>query len=151
MWFEVLPSAGVIFVMMAIPGYALYGLHKLGLGNTEKIGDKILANKKKLVDLSQNSEDTREAIRELRKCPDENKAWISCSGMMIKMPKENAMKLLKKDQTTLENEIKDIHSENKLLVHRSRDLEKSSPKTAFDLKPLSHKEIQGFRQNLPNF
>lgn len=33
MWFEVLPSAAIITVMLAIPGYAIFGLNKLCLGN----------------------------------------------------------------------------------------------------------------------
>lgn len=44
MWFEVLPSAAVITVMMAIPGYALYGLHKVFVGNVSVL--KINVNRK---------------------------------------------------------------------------------------------------------
>lgn len=33
MWFEILPSAAIITVALAIPIYATYGLHKLTLGN----------------------------------------------------------------------------------------------------------------------
>uniref|UniRef100_A0A0K8TQ46 NADH dehydrogenase [ubiquinone] 1 alpha subcomplex subunit 1 n=1 Tax=Tabanus bromius TaxID=304241 RepID=A0A0K8TQ46_TABBR len=33
MWYEILPSAGIILVFMAAPGYALYGIHKLSIGN----------------------------------------------------------------------------------------------------------------------
>ncbi|XP_013104756.1 uncharacterized protein LOC106085194 [Stomoxys calcitrans] len=33
MWFEVLPSAAIITVALSIPTYAMYGLHKLVLGN----------------------------------------------------------------------------------------------------------------------
>ncbi|KAL9875424.1 uncharacterized protein LOC119641126 isoform X1 [Glossina fuscipes] len=33
MWFEILPSAAIITVALAIPIYATYGLHKLVLGN----------------------------------------------------------------------------------------------------------------------
>lgn len=33
MWFEILPSAVIITVVMAVPGYAMYGLNKLVFGN----------------------------------------------------------------------------------------------------------------------
>ncbi|TMW43381.1 hypothetical protein DOY81_011538 [Sarcophaga bullata] len=33
MWFEVLPSAVIITVALSIPTYAMYGIHKLTLGN----------------------------------------------------------------------------------------------------------------------
>ncbi|XP_055627713.1 NADH dehydrogenase [ubiquinone] 1 alpha subcomplex subunit 1 [Toxorhynchites rutilus septentrionalis] len=33
MWFEILPSFGIVTVFMSVPGFAMYGLHKLVLGN----------------------------------------------------------------------------------------------------------------------
>lgn len=33
MWFEVLPSAAIITVMLSIPGFAIFGLNKLTVGN----------------------------------------------------------------------------------------------------------------------
>ncbi|CAD7091781.1 unnamed protein product [Hermetia illucens] len=33
MWYEILPSAGIILTFMTIPGFAMYGLNKLVLGN----------------------------------------------------------------------------------------------------------------------
>lgn len=40
MWFEILPGAGIIFVMLSIPGYAFYGLNKL-------VNDNVSATVKK--------------------------------------------------------------------------------------------------------
>lgn len=37
MWFEILPSFAIITGALALPGYALYGLHKLTLGNVSAI------------------------------------------------------------------------------------------------------------------
>jgi len=33
MWFEILPAGAIIVAVLAVPGYAMYGLHKLTLGN----------------------------------------------------------------------------------------------------------------------
>lgn len=33
MWFEILPSMGIIAVALSIPGYAIYGIHKVWVGN----------------------------------------------------------------------------------------------------------------------
>ncbi|XP_055840086.1 uncharacterized protein LOC129907759 [Episyrphus balteatus] len=33
MWFEIIPSAAIITIALSIPGYAMYGIHKLTLGN----------------------------------------------------------------------------------------------------------------------
>lgn len=117
---------------------------------TEKVADKIISNKRNITELSQKKEDTREAIRELKKS-DESKTWISISGLMVKTTKDTALKLLKKDQVILEEEIKKLRDENKFQVKRLRDLEQNSPLTGFDLKPLSSKEVAGLRSNLPYF
>ncbi|XP_011214318.1 uncharacterized protein LOC105233844 [Bactrocera dorsalis] len=34
MWYEILPSAGIITVVLAVPVYAMWGLNKLTLGNS---------------------------------------------------------------------------------------------------------------------
>lgn len=36
MWFEILPSAAIIFVSMNVPWIATYCMHKLTLGNVSK-------------------------------------------------------------------------------------------------------------------
>lgn len=36
MWFEILPSMAIISVALAVPGYALLGLHNLVLGNVSR-------------------------------------------------------------------------------------------------------------------
>lgn len=41
MWFEILPSFGIITVALAIPGYALYGIHKAVLGNVSFVKDSV--------------------------------------------------------------------------------------------------------------
>ncbi|GAB0096204.1 NADH dehydrogenase [Sergentomyia squamirostris] len=38
MWYEILPSFGIIVIATALPGYALYGIHKLVLGNAFRRG-----------------------------------------------------------------------------------------------------------------
>lgn len=112
------------------------------------MADKIIGNKKHITELSQKKEDTREAIRELQKST-ESKTWTSISGLMVKTTKDTALELLKRDQTTLEEEINKLRDQNKALVKRHRDLEQSSPLTGFDLKPLTKQEIAGLRSNLP--
>ncbi|XP_036331200.1 uncharacterized protein LOC118742890 isoform X1 [Rhagoletis pomonella] len=34
MWYEILPSAGIITVVLSVPVYAMWGLNKLTLGNS---------------------------------------------------------------------------------------------------------------------
>ncbi|XP_055532863.1 uncharacterized protein LOC129722983 [Wyeomyia smithii] len=33
MWFEIIPSFAIVTVVLSVPGFALYGLHKLTLDN----------------------------------------------------------------------------------------------------------------------
>lgn len=46
MWFEILPSFAVVTLALAAPGYAIYGLHKLVLGNVSELNfrSKCLSN-----------------------------------------------------------------------------------------------------------
>lgn len=37
MWYEILPSAGIIFAALAIPHYAAYVANKLVLGNVSSL------------------------------------------------------------------------------------------------------------------
>lgn len=36
MWFEIIPSFAIVSLALAAPGYAIYGLHKLVLGNVSE-------------------------------------------------------------------------------------------------------------------
>ncbi|XP_036331201.1 uncharacterized protein LOC118742890 isoform X2 [Rhagoletis pomonella] len=36
MWYEILPSAGIITVVLSVPVYAMWGLNKLTLGNVSR-------------------------------------------------------------------------------------------------------------------
>uniref|UniRef100_A0A6B2EDG1 NADH dehydrogenase [ubiquinone] 1 alpha subcomplex subunit 1 n=1 Tax=Phlebotomus kandelakii TaxID=1109342 RepID=A0A6B2EDG1_9DIPT len=38
MWYEILPSFGIIMIATALPGYALYGIHKLVFNNAFRRG-----------------------------------------------------------------------------------------------------------------
>lgn len=37
MWFEILPSAGIIFAAFSVPGIGMYYIHKFFLGNVSFI------------------------------------------------------------------------------------------------------------------
>lgn len=65
------------------------------LYETEKVADKILANKSAVTELSQRKEDAREALRELEKSTEE-KTWITVGGMLVKVTKVKALEMLKK-------------------------------------------------------
>lgn len=36
MWFEIIPSFAIVTLALAAPGYALYGIHKLVIGNVSE-------------------------------------------------------------------------------------------------------------------
>lgn len=44
MWYEILPSAGIITALLAVPVYAMWGLNKLTLGNVSKRGLRYIAD-----------------------------------------------------------------------------------------------------------
>ncbi|XP_058172474.1 uncharacterized protein LOC131287443 [Anopheles ziemanni] len=127
---------------------------------TERVADRILANKQELVELDKRRQETREALRviekhfPLRTTTDgdpENRIWITIGSMLVKQDRQGAVDLLRKDQQTTEADIERIRNEQKLLITKQRDLEHERPLRGFNLKPLSTAEIAGIRSNLPGF
>lgn len=62
---------------------------------TEELADKILANKHELTVMDKRRQETREALRLMEKSQQE-KVWITIGSLLVKMPKEKAVELLKK-------------------------------------------------------
>uniref|UniRef100_A0AAG5CSG8 p53 and DNA damage-regulated protein 1 n=1 Tax=Anopheles atroparvus TaxID=41427 RepID=A0AAG5CSG8_ANOAO len=118
---------------------------------TERVADRILANKQKLVELDKRRQETREALRVIEKHFPLRRIWISIGSMLVKQDRQGAVDLLRKDQQTTEADIERIRGEQKLLVTKQRDLEHERPLRGFNLKPLSTAEIAGIRSNLPGF
>uniref|UniRef100_A0A2M4B034 p53 and DNA damage-regulated protein 1 n=1 Tax=Anopheles triannulatus TaxID=58253 RepID=A0A2M4B034_9DIPT len=125
------------------------------LVETERVADRILANKQELVQLDKRRQDTREALRYIEQHFPEGKQpqrlWITIGSMLVKQNRQEAIELLRKDQRTTEADIERLRGEQKELVARQRDLEHERPLRGFDLKPLSKAEIAGIRSNLPGF
>uniref|UniRef100_A0A240SWV6 Uncharacterized protein n=1 Tax=Glossina morsitans morsitans TaxID=37546 RepID=A0A240SWV6_GLOMM len=120
--------------------------------STEEVADKILMNKQELIALDKRRQQNREAIREVQKDPedkDETKMWITVGSVLLKMPREKALSLLKNDQLQIEREIQILQSDQKILVNKHRDLEHFSPYSGTNIKPLERKEINALKTNLP--
>ncbi|XP_016928201.2 p53 and DNA damage-regulated protein 1 [Drosophila suzukii] len=115
---------------------------------TEELADKIMANKQELTVMDKRRQETREALRLMEKSEDK-KVWITIGSMLVKMEKEKALYLLKKDQHQIEQQINLIYSDQKLLVNKHRDLEFKSPFSGTNLKPLEKKEFDALKANLP--
>lgn len=141
------------------------------LKSTEEVADKVLVNKQELVNLDRRRQHNREAIRELEKNPEkqEKKVWTTVGSMLIKLDRTKALELLRKgadfaisinsilcnyshvvaDQTQIEREINILHSDQKILVNKLRDLEHFSPYSGTNIKPLDRKEFNALKANLP--
>lgn len=65
------------------------------LRDTERVADKVLQNKKEIVELDKRRQSTREAVRDLGKTSD-RKTWITIGPIIVKMEKDKAVDLLKK-------------------------------------------------------
>lgn len=123
------------------------------LQETERVADQVLVRKQELIALDKRRQETREAIRTIRKSfpQEDSKLWITVGSMLMKQKQPKALELLQKDADQIEEEIKRIRTEQKLLISRQRDLEHESPLRGFDLKPMSAAEINAIRSNLPQF
>uniref|UniRef100_A0A1A9WMW3 Uncharacterized protein n=1 Tax=Glossina brevipalpis TaxID=37001 RepID=A0A1A9WMW3_9MUSC len=120
--------------------------------STEETADKILMNKQELIALDKRRQQNREAIRELQKNhedKEEKKVWITVGSMLLKMPREKALNLLKNDQVEIEREINILQSDQKILVNKHRDLEHFSSYSGTNIKPLERKELNALKANLP--
>ncbi|XP_037823776.1 p53 and DNA damage-regulated protein 1 [Lucilia sericata] len=121
------------------------------LKSTEEVADQVLVNKQELINLDRRRQQNREAIRELEKNPEqqEKKVWTTIGSMLVKLDRQKALELLKKDQTQIEREIKILQSDQKILVNKHRDLEHFSPYSGTNIKPLDRKEFSALKANLP--
>ncbi|KAI8117418.1 uncharacterized protein LOC111686709 [Lucilia cuprina] len=121
------------------------------LKSTEEVADQVLVNKQELINLDRRRQQNREAIRELEKNTEkqEKKVWTTIGSMLVKLDRQKALELLKKDQTQIEREIKILQSDQKILVNKHRDLEHFSPYSGTNIKPLDRKEFSALKANLP--
>lgn len=117
---------------------------------TEEVADEILVNKQALIDLDNRRQYTRVAIREIEKnCADEKKLWITLGNTLVKMEREFALEMLKKDQVVIDAEINKIRSDQKILLNKHRDLEQLSPYSGTNLKAMDRRDFDALRVNLP--
>ncbi|XP_064543934.1 uncharacterized protein Pdrg1 [Drosophila montana] len=118
------------------------------ISKTEELADKILVNKQELTVMDKRRQQTREALRLIEKS-EEPKVWITIGSMLVKMKRERAMELLKKDQEQINQQINVIYSEQKILVNKHRDVEFKSPFSGTNLKALDRSEFDALKANLP--
>ncbi|KAF9551619.1 p53 and DNA damage-regulated protein 1 [Mortierella hygrophila] len=113
---------------------------KKDLQKRELIAEDILTNKELMVDYDRRRNSNREALSKLKKeLSQEKKVWVNLGDMFIKLPKENVQTMIKKDQTTLDEEILDIRETMKQKVVELEQLEggDGSKSRAFQLKGMS--------------
>ncbi|XP_030558355.1 uncharacterized protein LOC115760921 [Drosophila novamexicana] len=115
---------------------------------TEELADKILVNKQELTVMDKRRQQNREALRLIEKS-EEPKVWITIGSMLVKMKRERAVELLKKDQEQINQQINVIYSDQKILVNKHRDVEFKSPFSGTNLKALDRAEFGALKANLP--
>ncbi|EDW62240.1 p53 and DNA damage-regulated protein 1 [Drosophila virilis] len=115
---------------------------------TEELADKILVNKQELTVMDKRRQQNREALRLIEKS-EEPKVWITIGSMLVKMKRERAVELLKKDQEQINQQINVIYSDQKILVNKHRDVEFKSPFSGTNLKALDRAEFDALKANLP--
>ncbi|KAF9135895.1 p53 and DNA damage-regulated protein 1 [Mortierella sp. 14UC] len=109
------------------------------LQKRELVAEDILTNKELMIDYDRRRNSNREALSKLRKeLSQEKKVWVNLGDMFVKMPKENVETMIRKDQTTLDEEIADIRETMKQKVVELEKLEggDGSKARAFQLKGM---------------
>uniref|UniRef100_T1H7C4 P53 and DNA damage-regulated protein 1 n=1 Tax=Megaselia scalaris TaxID=36166 RepID=T1H7C4_MEGSC len=88
------------------------------------------------------------AIREIEK-NNEKKVWTTIGSLLVKLPREKSLELLRKDQIQIDTEINKLRSDQKVLVNKHRDLEHKTAYPGTHLKAMSHDEMSALKRNLP--
>ncbi|XP_072169178.1 p53 and DNA damage-regulated protein 1-like isoform X1 [Diadema setosum] len=120
------------------------------LGELEALAEEILTEKQQVVDLDRKRNQSREAVRALRRQSDtqqsskshsENKTWICFGNTFVKLPSKNVQTMLTEDQKRLDGEINNLREGLKPKVAKLRDMEGKAEKKGFDLKAMSREEM----------
>ncbi|XP_055332077.1 p53 and DNA damage-regulated protein 1-like [Paramacrobiotus metropolitanus] len=120
------------------------------LFDVEKLGDEIIADRHRIVDMDRIRNKNREALGQLKRPSEltsrEQHVWMNIGDMFIRTSKTNLVTILEEDQKYLDSEISTIRTKLKPKVFEiSRSLGKPEMK-GFDLQPLTKEEMDGVRQ-----
>ncbi|XP_057296403.1 p53 and DNA damage-regulated protein 1-like [Hydractinia symbiolongicarpus] len=102
----------------------------------EELAEDILTDRAQIIDCDKKRNSNREALQELKKTKD-NKHWFCIGNLFLKVPISNTVKMLQKDQETLDNEVKKIHNGLKPKVKKLHELEGLPDVKGFDLTSVN--------------
>ncbi|KAF7993052.1 hypothetical protein HCN44_005833 [Aphidius gifuensis] len=108
---------------------------------------EILTDRQEVVALDKRRNDDRVGMRALQK-QNINKCWMTVGPLLIKMPVNDAEKLLIQDQKECDMEINKLRSDLKIKVNELRDLEQTPPVPGLMLTPMSSTEMSAMNKVL---
>lgn len=111
------------------------------IAEVEIAAEDVLADRRQIVGLDAQRQNTRQAIRELHKDKTSNKSWLCFGNTFIRIPKASAKHLLEKDFKNLDMKISETRNELKQKVNKLHDLEHKEELSGFSLNPLSREEM----------
>ncbi|XP_037946336.1 uncharacterized protein LOC119678539 [Teleopsis dalmanni] len=113
----------------------------------EKAADDVLTQKGQIIALSKKEEDVRVAIREITKSTDK-KVWITIGSMLVKIQREKALELLKKDKQEIQKNISILRSEQKVSVNELRDYEFLKEYPGSNIRPMDSRTMSTLKNQL---
>ncbi|KAG2461225.1 p53 and DNA damage-regulated protein 1 isoform X1 [Polypterus senegalus] len=112
------------------------------LAEVEEVAEEVLADKQQMIDLDKKRNRNREALRVLQNDGESSKVKMCFGNMFIKLPKEKAIEMIKKDQQQLDQEINTLQNQLKSKVNHLNDLQGKPELKGFNLVPLTKDEMQ---------
>jgi len=107
-----------------------------------RLAEEIVATKHHVIKLCEMENSNREALNALKRKENfSQKCWVNMGGMFIKMNKDQCKNMIEEEQARLKAEIEKGRNCQPDKVAALKDAEGTSHVTAFNLKPLSRKEV----------
>jgi len=107
-----------------------------------RLAERVVSTKHHVIKLCEMENSNREALNALkRKENSDRKCWVNMGGMFIKMNKDQCRNMIEEDQARLRAGIEEGRNCQPGKVAALKDAEGASHVTAFNLKPLSRREV----------
>ncbi|XP_074604385.1 pdrg1 prefoldin-like subunit [Brevipalpus obovatus] len=119
------------------------------LQESERLGEKILADREMMVEFDRRRNKNREALRAIEK-QSQDKVWLNFANMFVRTEKSKAQDIIKRDQESINSNIDKTRNAIKDNMVKLSTLEGKKEHEMFKLNPLSSKEVSAMSSVLPN-
>ena len=107
------------------------------MAEVEELADEIMTDRAQIVDCDKKRNANREALRALRKNPDNDKEWFCIGNLFVKLSHDTAVSIIEEDQVAINQQSNKLQDELKPKVKTLHELEGRDGAKGFDLKNIN--------------